>query len=146
MFKLKPLLVLDALTCLVTGLVLVSAAGALAGFSGLPQSLLFYAGVILFPCAALMLLAWRTLAKSLVWLVIIGNVGWAVASVVVAFAFEPTSLGSPNQFTHVSPALGLQLDPGGLLAPKRGAGSSAGGLGIAPGGGAELGRVEVIHR
>ena len=92
-FNLKQLLVVDALTCLVTGILLVAAAAPLAGLLGLPQNLLFYAGVVLFPCAGLMVMAARSLSAPLVWLVILGNIGWAVASVVVAFAFEPTAFG-----------------------------------------------------
>jgi hypothetical protein len=92
-FTLKQLLVVDALTCLVTGLAFVLASAPLAGYLGLPATLLFYAGVVLFPCAGLMLLASRSLAKPLVWLVIVGNFAWAAASVVVAFMLEPTTLG-----------------------------------------------------
>lgn len=90
---LKQLLVVDALTCLVTGLAFVLASTPLAGLLGLPAPLLFYAGVVLFPCAGLMLMASRSLAKPLVWPVIIGNFAWAAASVVVALVLEPTTLG-----------------------------------------------------
>ncbi|HUQ09205.1 MAG TPA: hypothetical protein VM146_02735 [Steroidobacteraceae bacterium] len=92
-FTLKQVLALDALTCLVTGAALVAAASPLAGLLGLPPGLLFYAGVVLFPCAALMLLASRTLATSLVWMVIMGNFAWVAASVLVAVALTPTALG-----------------------------------------------------
>src|SRR5688572_20960432 len=91
--KLRQLLIVDAVTCLVTGIALVALTGVLAGLLGLPPTLLFWAGIILFPCAALMSLAARNLAGALVWLVIAGNGAWAVASVVVAFALEPTGLG-----------------------------------------------------
>ncbi len=90
---LKQLLGFDALTCLAFGLLLVMAPAPLANLLGLPAGLLFYAGVALFPCAALMLLAARTLAKPLVWTVILGNFAWALASVIVAFTFETTALG-----------------------------------------------------
>jgi hypothetical protein len=90
---LKPWLVVDAATCLLTGLVLVVAQAPLATLFGLPVSLLFYAGVLLFPCGALMLVAARTLARPLVWMVIVGNFAWVAASLVVAFALEPTALG-----------------------------------------------------
>jgi hypothetical protein len=40
-----------------------------------------------------MFLAMRTLAKPLVWLVIIGNFAWALGSIAVAFAFETTAFG-----------------------------------------------------
>ena len=92
-FTLKQLLVVDAVTCLVTGLVFVLATTTLAGLLGYPATLLFYAGLVLFPCAGLMIVASRNLAKPLVWLVIIGNFAWAAASVVVAFALAPTAIG-----------------------------------------------------
>ena len=92
-FTLKSLLVVDALTCSVFGLLLVVAAAPLAALLGLPQSLLFYAGVVLFPCVALMALAAKTLAKPLVAMVIAGNAAWVVASVALLPMFEVTTLG-----------------------------------------------------
>lgn len=92
-FTLKQLLVADALTCLVTGLAFVLATAPLAALLGLPAALLFYAGLVLFPCAGLMLVASRNQAKPLIWLVVIGNFAWAAASVVLAFALEPTAIG-----------------------------------------------------
>lgn len=92
-FSLRQLLVFDALTCLVTGVALVLATGFLATWFGLPDTLLRYAGLILFPCAALMLVAARSLAKPLVWTVVAGNIAWAAASVIVALALEPTTIG-----------------------------------------------------
>src|SRR5690349_23214476 len=71
-FTLKQLLIVDALTCVVTGVLLVAAAEPLAGLLGLPQQLLFYPGVLLFPCAGLMAVAARTTARGLVWIVILG--------------------------------------------------------------------------
>jgi hypothetical protein len=92
-FTLQQILGFDALTCVAMGLLLLAAAAPLAGLLGLPQDLLFHAGAVLLPCAALMYAAARTLNRSLVWLVILGNVAWVVASVAVAFLVEPTSLG-----------------------------------------------------
>ena len=92
-FTLKQILNFDAATCIAFGLLLVVAAAPLSGFLGLPQSLLFYAGVVLFPSAALMLIAARKLSAPLVGLVIAGNAAWVVASVIVAFALEPTGFG-----------------------------------------------------
>src|SRR5688572_29267648 len=92
-FTLKQLLVVDALTCLVTGIAFVAAAAPLAKLLGLPSALVFYAGVLLFPCAALMACAARNPAKPLVWAVILGNFAWAVASAVVAFEFDTTAFG-----------------------------------------------------
>ena len=90
---LRQWLIIDALTCLVTGVAFVAATNLLAGLLGLPEGLLRYAGLVLFPCAALMFIAARSLARPLVWTVILGNFAWTLASVVVAFAFEPTTLG-----------------------------------------------------
>ena len=93
-FTLRQILNIDAATCLAFGVLLAFAAQPLAALLGLPQALLFYAGVVLFPSAALMLFAARKLAAPLVWTVIAGNVAWVVASIVVLFAFEPTMLGA----------------------------------------------------
>jgi hypothetical protein len=92
-FTLRQLLGADAATCFVFGLLLVVGAAPLAGLLGLPETLLLYAGVALFPCAGLMVLAARTLAKPLVGLVIAGNVAWIAGSVAVALRFEVTGLG-----------------------------------------------------
>jgi hypothetical protein len=40
-----------------------------------------------------MAVAARTGARALVWLVILGNFAWALASVAVAWLFEPTTVG-----------------------------------------------------
>ena len=92
-FTLKQILNFDAATCIAFGLLLVFAAVPLAGLLGLPQSLLFHAGVVLFPSAALMLFAASKPTAALVWLVIAGNAAWVLASIIVAFALEPTTLG-----------------------------------------------------
>jgi hypothetical protein len=92
-FTLRQLLGFDAVTCFAFGVLLLALSAPLAGLLGLPETLLFYAGVVLFPCAALMVLAARTLTRPLVWTVIIGNFAWSLASVVVAFAFDTTPFG-----------------------------------------------------
>lgn len=86
-------LLIDAFTCLVAGLAFVLATSTLAALLGLPSALLSYAGLALFPCAVLMVLTARTLAKPLVWTVVAGNFAWAIGSIVVAFALEPTAIG-----------------------------------------------------
>jgi hypothetical protein len=90
---LRQWLVVDTLTCVAFGTLLVGAAGPLSTQLGLPPSLLFYAGLVLFPCAALMALAARTLAKPLVWLVVAGNAAWIAASIAVTWMFAPTAMG-----------------------------------------------------
>lgn len=87
---------LDAATSVAMGLLLVVGADGLGPWLGLPQPLLLWAGVLLFPCAALMAVAAvpHRPPAVLVWLVIAGNAGWAAGSVAVATAwFEPTRVG-----------------------------------------------------
>jgi hypothetical protein len=92
-FTLQQLLNFDALTCLLMGVALALGAGPLASLLGLPQTLLFYAGLALFPCAALMAITAKNQNRALVWTVILGNVAWVIGSVFVAFTFEVTALG-----------------------------------------------------
>lgn len=106
-FTLKQLLIVDALTCLITGVLLVAAANPLAALLGLPQSLLFYAGIVLFPCAALMAGAARTQARGLVWIVILGNFAWALASVAVAVTFTLTAIGMVFVLVQAAVVAGL---------------------------------------
>src|SRR5690348_16002713 len=63
-----------------------------------------------------------------------------------ALDLEPARFGSPDQHAHIRPTMSFELEVGVLAPPERCLGKPLGGLGIAPGGGAELGRVEVIHR
>lgn len=94
---LKTVLIVDAATCLGFGILLTAGAELLATWLGLPASLLFYAGVILFPCAALMAITGRQNKPNtgLVWLIIVGNLGWVVASIGLLMlpSFAPTMLG-----------------------------------------------------
>lgn len=94
--KLRTLLALDALTCLVMGAALCLSHGALASLLAVPGDFLFWAGVVLFPCALLMLLA-AAPAHTPVFLagiVVIGNAAWVVASVVAALVvLDPNAAG-----------------------------------------------------
>jgi hypothetical protein len=95
----RKILLLDALTCAVMGLLLVSVADILSGLLGLPKGFIFWAGLILFPCAALMWFTSRFGTKPnppgpLLWIVILGNVAWLIASVLtVTTWFNPTGFG-----------------------------------------------------
>jgi hypothetical protein len=84
-------LAIDAATCAAMGALLAFFSAPLAGLLGLPAALLFYAGVALFPCAALMLMARRS--RALAWLVVAGNAAWIAGSVVVLLVTSPTALG-----------------------------------------------------
>jgi hypothetical protein len=82
---LRRVLGFDALSCLGMGAVLSVASQPLAPVFGLPAELLFWAGILLLPTAAFMgFLATRQAPPPLlVWLVILGNLGWAIESFVV---------------------------------------------------------------
>jgi hypothetical protein len=92
---LRRALLVDAATCVGTGALLALGSAPLAGLLGLPAPLLFWAGLSLFPCAAVM--AWVALRTPLprpgAWLVILGNAAWVAGSLAVLALFSPTALG-----------------------------------------------------
>lgn len=96
---LRKVLLLDAVTCLAMGALLLAAAGWLAAWTGLPRNFIVGAGAALFPCAALMWFASRAGTQAnppswLAWGVILGNVAWVGASVLaIAVLFSPTPFG-----------------------------------------------------
>jgi hypothetical protein len=79
---LRYVLALDAMTCIATGLLMSVGGAALSNLTGLPAGLLFYAGVGLFPFAAVLLyLATRTqISAAPVWTVVILNALWTIDS------------------------------------------------------------------
>lgn len=79
---LRKVLVTDSLTCAACGALMSLGATQLATIIAIPRELLFYAGLSLFPVAALMaFVAARGLRSVLlVWLVIVGNAAWTLAS------------------------------------------------------------------
>jgi hypothetical protein len=85
----------DAATCLAMGALLVLFAAPLSTLLGLPSVLLAYAGAILFPIAGFM--AWVAIRRELsrwgAWVVILGNAGWVVGSVVLLVVLELAVLG-----------------------------------------------------
>jgi hypothetical protein len=95
MITLNKVLDLDAVTCALMGVALTLAAAPLSELLALPQSLLFYAGCLLFPIAAFMAVLARQAMPSPagVWLVILGNAGWIVASIAVLAVAGPNMLG-----------------------------------------------------
>jgi hypothetical protein len=90
--NLRLVLWLDAATCVVTGLLLSVLAGRLSELLGLPQPLLFYAGLSLFPIAAFMAWTAQRPAAPAVWLVIGGNALWVLGSLAI-LALAPTATG-----------------------------------------------------
>jgi hypothetical protein len=94
---LRTVLAVDAATCGVMGLVLIIGAGFIAGLTGLPAALLLYAGIALLPIAAFMaIVASRpTPPAAGVWLIVLGNIGWIAASVLLILSgwVAPNALG-----------------------------------------------------
>jgi len=92
---LRRVLFVDAATCIATGTLLVVDAQPLSRMLGLPAALLFYAGMSLFPSAALML--WVALRERLsragAWIVVAGNALWVFASAALLVITAPTMLG-----------------------------------------------------
>lgn len=94
--SLRTLLAVDAATCVLMGAALSAAPQALGDALGLPPAFVGWAGLLLFPCALLMLATAlpRATPPALAWLVVIGNAAWVIASVLVAtLVFTPTALG-----------------------------------------------------
>ena len=91
----RRVLFVDAATCVATGLFLALLAVPLAPVLGLDANLLLYAGLALLPIAAF--IAWvatrERISPAGVWLVIIGNGLWVLASLALLFAVSPTPLG-----------------------------------------------------
>lgn len=92
---LRPALLIDAVTCIATGLLLVLAAGPLSALLGLPEMLLREAGIILFPFAAFVLWASRRLDAGPVRIVIAANAAWVIASIALIAGpwVQPNALG-----------------------------------------------------
>jgi hypothetical protein len=92
---LQNVLLLDAATCVAAGALMTFASSFVADLTAIPAPLLFWAGLILFPVAALMAYAGLQASppRSLVWLIILGNVGWVAASLAVFAVIAPNALG-----------------------------------------------------
>lgn len=92
---LRRALLADAVASAGTGLLMALGAGMLDSLLGLPTILLREAGIFLLPYAAFV--GWMgtrdRLPESLVWLVIVGNALWTVASIALFVWTAPTALG-----------------------------------------------------
>ena len=83
---LRPILMLDAAACIVMGLGFVALAGPIGALTDLPVGFTRIAGLLLLPVAAFILLVAtrREIPAAGVAVVVIGNVGWVLASLAVA--------------------------------------------------------------
>jgi hypothetical protein len=92
----RNVLFLDAATCAVMGIGLTLLPGLVHSITRIPAPLLFYAGLSLLPIAAFMALVAMAGAPTIgVWLVILGNAGWVIASLALIFGdwIAPNMLG-----------------------------------------------------
>ena len=91
---LRRILALDALSCVLMGLLMGFGAAALAPLLGLAEPLVRIAGLLLLPLAAF--IAWLASrpapSRTLVWVVIVGNVGWTVESFLLIGSFPAESI------------------------------------------------------
>ena len=93
---LQNVLLLDAATCIAAGALMALGSNFVAGLTAIPAPLLTWAGLILFPCAALMIFAGLQASPSrpIVWLIVLGNIGWVIASLGVFAFIAPNALGT----------------------------------------------------
>lgn len=89
------ILLIDAVTCGVMGVLLVLIAAPVAAITAVPATLLIYAGALLTPIALYMVVVARigTGNTGAVWLVIMGNVGWVAASLGLFAFISPNAIG-----------------------------------------------------
>jgi hypothetical protein len=108
---LRTVLALDAASCLAMAALLLALPATLSGWFGLPQALLFWAGLLLLPSAALMigLAAMRRPHAGLTRLVILGNVAWVIASLAVPIVLSPSGLGLAFVLVQAAAVLALLL-------------------------------------
>ncbi len=106
---LRRILALDSLSCLALGLAMGLGAATLAPLFGLPEPLVRIAGLALLPLGAFIFwLASRPAPPpALVWVVILGNVGWTAESFVVLGQSQPTGLGTAFVAAQAAAVLGL---------------------------------------
>jgi hypothetical protein len=94
---LRRALLLDAAASGATALLVIAAAGLLEGLLGLPAALLRWAGLVLLPYVAFVVYAGtrEDISRSAVWAIIVTNILWAIASVLLLVSgwVAPTALG-----------------------------------------------------
>jgi len=94
---LRNVLLVDAATCVASGILMTLGSGPIASLTAIPPALLLYAGLSLFPIAGFMAVtATRPVISRLaVWLIIDGNVLWVAGSLwlMVGSPIAPTAVG-----------------------------------------------------
>jgi hypothetical protein len=106
---LRRILALDAASCAAMGLAMGLAASPLASLFGLSEHLIRAAGLLLLPLAAF--IGWLASRAApppfLVWIVIVGNLGWALESFALLGQYAPTPLGTAFVTVQAVAVLGL---------------------------------------
>lgn len=120
--SLRTLLAVDAATCAGMGAVLALASGPVGQVTEIPPALLFYAGLALFPIAAVMAAAAmrEPVHPAAAWLVILGNAAWVAGSLAVLVTgwVAPNALGVAFILAQaLVVALLAMLEHGALRAP-----------------------------
>lgn len=94
---LRYVLFADAATCVACGLLLSAGGSFLQNLTGLPVSLMFYAGLSLFPFAAFLIYTAtrKSISKTAVWLIIGLNLLWTIDSFLLLLSgyIAPTTFG-----------------------------------------------------
>jgi len=106
---LRRVLVLDSLSCLGMGALMALGAPVLAPLFGLPEGLVRWAGLALLPLGAFIgwLAARPVPPRVLVWVVIIGNLGWTAESFATLAQQDATPLGTAFVTAQALTVLGL---------------------------------------
>jgi hypothetical protein len=106
---LRRVLALDSLSCLAMALLMGLGAAALAPLFGLPEPLIQVAGLALLPLAAFIgwLASRPAPPRALVWLVILGNIGWTAESFATLAQQHATPLGTAFVAAQALAVLGL---------------------------------------
>ncbi|HYD14008.1 MAG TPA: hypothetical protein VEC11_14255 [Allosphingosinicella sp.] len=108
---LRRVLALDSLSCLAMGLLMGIGAAGLAPLFGLAEPLVRFAGLALLPLAAF--IGWLATRPSppraLVWVVIVGNLGWTAESFLTLGQVQATALGIAFVTAQALAVLGLAM-------------------------------------
>jgi hypothetical protein len=89
---LRQALLLDATASGAMGIVMAAAPGFVGNLLNLPTGFVLYIGLFFVAFAASLLVLRRYPQPALIWLVILGNFAWAIASIAILF----TSVIAPN--------------------------------------------------